>query len=128
MISCLNKNFKDCFKPNKHQSIDESIIKFKGRSSLKQYNPMKPIKRGFKLWTRADETGFIFEFQVYTGKIKKTSEINLGGRVVTELTREIIGDNHHVYFDNFFSSANLLKSLKEDRIFACGTIRKDRKG
>jgi len=99
-----------------HQSIDESIVKFKGRSILKQYNPMKPIKRGYKLWVRADKTGYICEFQVYKGKIDKTSETNLDGRVVTDLTREITGDNHHVYFDNFFTSIDFLKSLKEHQI------------
>ena len=34
---------------NEHVSINESMILFKGRSSLKQYNPMKPIKRGYKI-------------------------------------------------------------------------------
>ena len=29
--------------------IDESMICFKGRSTLKQNNPMKPINRGYKL-------------------------------------------------------------------------------
>ncbi|CAG5006406.1 unnamed protein product [Parnassius apollo] len=31
------------------QSIDKCMIKFKSRSTLKQYMPMKPIKRGFKV-------------------------------------------------------------------------------
>ena len=35
-------------------SIDEAMIKFKGRSSLKQYVSLKPIKRGIKAWVRAD--------------------------------------------------------------------------
>ena len=33
-------------------AIDEAMVKYKGRSSLKQYLPMKPIKRGFKVWVR----------------------------------------------------------------------------
>ena len=31
-------------------SIDEAMIAFKGRSSLKQYIPQKPVKRGIKCW------------------------------------------------------------------------------
>ena len=34
------------------------MIKFQGRSSLKQYMPMKPTKRGIKVWVLADEYGF----------------------------------------------------------------------
>lgn len=30
-------------------------VKFKDRLSLMQYNPMKPIKRGYKIWSLADQ-------------------------------------------------------------------------
>ena len=34
-----------------------------------QYVPKKPIKRGFKVWVRADsDNGFVCEYQVYCGK------------------------------------------------------------
>lgn len=83
------------------------MIKFKGRSSIKQYIPKKPIKRGYKVWIRADQCGFICEFQVYTGKIADGKEKNLGVRVVKDLTRRLVGNYHHVYFDHFFTSVDL---------------------
>ncbi|XP_058793962.1 piggyBac transposable element-derived protein 3-like [Phymastichus coffea] len=126
MIDKLNENFKKYMTPSKYQSIDESMIKFKGCSSLKQYMPQKPIKRGYKCWVCADESGYICEFQIYTGK-KESTEKDLGPRVVKELTRELVGDNHHVYFDNYFTSVKLMIDLKRDNIFACGTVCKDRK-
>ena len=66
LLEHLNKRFieKRLFK--EYLSIDESTILFKGRSSLKQYNPMKPIKRGFKLWCLADDKGYIYKTDVYT--------------------------------------------------------------
>lgn len=48
MISILNNNFKKFWKLYKNQSVDESMIKFKGRHSIKQYMPAKPIKRVIK--------------------------------------------------------------------------------
>ena len=36
----------------REQSIDESMVKFKGRSTMKQYMPQKPIKREYKVWVR----------------------------------------------------------------------------
>lgn len=127
LIDELNKTFKQCWKPGKYQSVDETMIKFKGRSSLKQYMPNKPIKRGFKAWTRADESGFVCDFQIYTGKTD-SPEAQLGTRVVKDLTRELIGNNHVVVQDNYFTSPNLLLSLKKDNIFSVGTIRKNRRG
>ena len=45
------------------------MVKYKGQSSLKQYLPMNPIKRGFKEWMRADSSnGFISDLDMYTGK------------------------------------------------------------
>ena len=38
----------------KEISVDKAMIPFKGRSSLKQYMPLKPIRRGIKIWMRAD--------------------------------------------------------------------------
>ncbi|KAG0425220.1 hypothetical protein HPB47_027592 [Ixodes persulcatus] len=62
-----------------YKSIDESMIRFKGRSALKQYIPMKPIRRGKKVWTRADETGYVCQFQIYAGKAdNQSSEQGLG--------------------------------------------------
>ena len=35
---------------------------------------------------------------------------------------------HHVYFDNFFTSVQLLEQLEEDGIYSYGTAWKDRRG
>ena len=36
---------------------------------MKQYLPMKPVKRGFKVWVRADSVnGYFCDFNVYTGR------------------------------------------------------------
>lgn len=104
------------------------MIRFKGRSSLKQYLPNKPIKRGFKVWVRADKFGFVCEFQIYVGKIDGRSEKLLGERVVRDLSRELIFKNYHLYFDNYFTSVGLIISLKNDGIQACRTVRSNRKG
>lgn len=44
LINILSATFMSTYRPSKNQSIDESKIRFKGRSSLKQFMPLKPIK------------------------------------------------------------------------------------
>ena len=46
-MTAIRNNFEACFIPGEVMPIDESMIKFKGRSGLKQYIPKKPIKQGF---------------------------------------------------------------------------------
>ena len=106
------------------------MIPFQGRSSLKQYLPMKPIKRGIKVWVRADShNGYFSQFQVYTGRGTGIEpDLGLGGTVVKQLTRPLVGKFHHVFMDNFFSSAPLFMDLLDDDIYACGTVRTNCKG
>ena len=37
-------------------SIDERMVKSKGRSGMRQFMPDKPVRFGFKLWVMADAT------------------------------------------------------------------------
>ena len=65
LINSLNDNFIMLHNVSRQVSIDESMILFKGRSSLKQYNPMKPIKRGYKLWSMVGMDGYLYKFEIY---------------------------------------------------------------
>ena len=83
------------YNPHQEQSIDEAMIKFKGHSSLKQYMRDKPVKRGIKVWVRADSSnGYVCDFNVYTGKDGNSTEKNLGAKVVKKLSRELVGGNY----------------------------------
>ena len=119
--------------PAEHLSIDESMIRFKGRSSLKQYNLKKPIKRGYKLWCLAGNDGYVYCFDIYTGKkdsnVNTLKDFGLGGQVVMDLTSQLglSGRNHKVTFDNFFSSIPFMEALQKEKVLACGTIRSTRK-
>lgn len=127
-IEVLNKTFKENVEASQFNSIDESMIRFKGRSHMKQYMPKKPIKRGYKCWARADSyTGYLYEFQFYTGKIDSGTEENLGARVVMDLC-ESVPHGTLVAFDNFFTSLPLMEILSEKDIHSVGTIRQNRKG
>lgn len=127
-LNILSENYKKFYNPSKEQSIDESMIKYKGRSTIKQYIPMKPIKRGYKVWVRADKFGFVCDFQIYTGKINGNKEKSLGERVVIDLSRELVNSYYHIYFDNYFTSVNLMMTLKKNGILACGCVRSHRLG
>lgn len=66
-ISRLNEIFWNFRMVIEVQSIDISIVFFKGRSTLKQYNLKRSIKRELELWCIADISGYIYAFYVYQG-------------------------------------------------------------
>lgn len=132
IIDKLNTSFRNHYFGTRQLSVDESMVKFKGRSTLKQYNPMKPIKRGYKIWSMADQNGYMLAFKIYQGKEESInpefSSLGLGERVVLELTKSVWNQYREIYFDNFFSSTKLLQQLKLQKTLACGTVRINRKG
>ena len=59
------------------QSVDEHMVKLKGRSDMKQYIKSKPMKWGFKFWFRcSSKTGDLYQMGMYLGK-KQSSTFNL---------------------------------------------------
>ena len=49
-LDAIVANFKQHYIPSRELSIDESMIRFKGRIGFVQYNPKKPIKWGLKVF------------------------------------------------------------------------------
>ncbi|XP_025191739.1 uncharacterized protein LOC112591992, partial [Melanaphis sacchari] len=67
LIDHLNNIYKILYNPSQNLSVDESMVAYTGRSTMKQYMPLKPIKRGFKVWAMTDSaTGYLLSFDVYT--------------------------------------------------------------
>ncbi|KAF2894889.1 hypothetical protein ILUMI_11283 [Ignelater luminosus] len=112
--------------PSQNEPIDQSMIRFKGRSALKQYIPQKPIKQSYKVWLHADESSYVCQFQVYTGTVGVSVEKDLGKRVVTDLTCTLVGRSSCIFIP-FFNLVELQKQLQSELIYACGTVRKGRK-
>ena len=123
LIDMMNKNYVKLYNVCQRLSVDESMILFKDRHSIKQYNPMKPIKHGYKMWVRADMDGYVSKFDVYQGKVNANettmpvdnegNKFGLGEQVVQTMVSDILNKNHEVYFDNFFTSVPLMEYLKE---------------
>ena len=129
LIDMANETFLAKYKPAKEISIDEAMVPFKGRSSLRQYMPIKPIKWGMKVWCAAEaDTGYLLQFDVYCGKRQDGTQRGLGHDVVMKLARPFLGRYHHLYFDNFFSSVALMTGLLQEKTYACATVCTNRIG
>ena len=76
----------------------------------------------------ASNTGLPYRVAIYQGKENGgDSDKPLGYRVVTSSLSPCANpSDHHVFFDNFFSSYQLMKTLPEKGFKATGTFRADR--
>ena len=65
LLDCLRSAMQS-IEPKEMHAIDEQMIIFKGRSSMKQYMKKKPYKWGFKVFAQAGTSGIIYDFELYT--------------------------------------------------------------
>ncbi|CAL9686005.1 unnamed protein product [Knipowitschia caucasica] len=116
--------------PEECHAVDEIMVPFKGKSYLRVYMPGKPHKWGFKMWGRAGQSGYLYDFDVCQGAVdphKVKSDVGASGDVVLKMTSTLpAGKNHKVFADNYFTSVPLVEHLKERGIYYIGTVRMNR--
>lgn len=98
------------------------IIPYKGKKagSRRQYNPNKPCKWGFKNPVRAGVSGIIYDFMLYAGDDtfrniqfqEEEERFGLGAKTVLALCKSIKNRASVVYFDNWFTSLELIHYLR----------------
>ena len=120
------------FSPNQKLVIDESLLLFKGRLSIKQYIKSKRHRFGVKLYVLCDcKTGMILDIIVYTGTavdIPSNDPLGHSGSVVKVLMSKYLDQGHILYTDNFYTSPGLSAFLHERNTGTVGTVRVHRKG
>ena len=129
LLDIVEPTYAQYYSPGRELSVDESMIKFKGRVFFKQYMPAKPTKWGVKQFVVSDaKTGFALRHMIYTGKeCFQRDSSPLSEQVVLELLQGYENKGHVVYTDNYYSSPALFAKLQERGIGACGAVNPNRK-
>jgi DNA excision repair protein ERCC-6 len=134
-IEMMKKRCVENFVPEEHLAYDESMVKYFGRHSCKQFIRGKPIRFGYKIWCLNSKDGYLVNFDLYQGKnLKSNSDYEkLFGKAASPLLvlldeipdykREL---KYNIYMDNLFSSPALFSFLRFRGYSAIGTIRENR--
>lgn len=78
--------FTAVYAPSQNLSLDETLIKFKGRVQFRQFLPSKQSRFGLKGFVIADaSTGYVLNTSIYTGKEGPAASKDLAMRVVLNL-------------------------------------------
>ena len=142
LLNLFGEACADNYRPGQMLTIDEMMVPFRGRSRIKQYMPLKPIKRGFKIFAiTCSTTAYLLGFEVYTGGgADSTTEVQGGAaddaaaaaavdddvdqstfEVVMRLLAPFRARGHIVYLDRFFTSLALFMHMLKEGIYAIGT-------
>ena len=111
-IDYMCQRCRELYQPSANVAVDERMVKSKHRSGMRQYMPLKPVKFGLKLWVLADSlNGYIYDFDIYTGKGEPLHEQGLGYTVVMKLASPLLEQDYNFYFDNFYTSPAIINDL-----------------
>ena len=117
----LNHIMDQCravYVPAKKLSIDEGMLKWKGRLSIRVYNPMKPTKYGIKFYFLCEaKTGYVLDCIIYRGVSSTLRDI------VFTLMGQHLGKGYHLFMDNFYNSVSLAEELYANNTHVSGTLR-----
>ena len=129
LIDALKERFH-LIAPTELLCIDEQMVAFKGRSMLKQYNPQKPKKWGYKFYVLTNLDGLIYDFVVHTGTIDVCPgqpDLQASGNIVMQLLANIPRHKgHKLFIDNWYTGVPLATTLMNQGIALVGTVRANR--
>lgn len=112
-------------------AVDEQIIPTKCHE-LKQYNPAKPHKWGYKNQVLSGVSGFSYDFVIFAGDQSNSHppdapDLGVSSNVVTRLSSTVPRNlNHKICFDNWFNSPNLQVYVYQNGLLPLGTVRLNR--
>ena len=119
--------FQQYFIPGLNFAVDETMIRFQGRSTWIAIIKGKPTPMGYKLYTVASQ-GYLLGFRIFRGKGGYDTPVSVLQHTVIDLVRPWSHANRHLYFDNLYTSPALCDHLLGMGIRSCGTCRSNRRG
>ena len=119
------------YQPTQQLSIDERMVKCKGRFSFRQFLPSKPIRFGYKVFVLADSSnGYTVDFNVYLGKENNDGNPQdhtpASEAIVQRLMEPYLRQGYHLFIDNYYTLLPLLNHLYVDGTRCVGTMRSNR--
>lgn len=128
LLSKLRQSFQMPIVPGEYLCVDETLVPFKGRLKFKQYISNKRHKFGIKLFKLCLEGGYLYDFKVYCGQEKNDSENQtVPTKVVTDLTKDLLGKGRTICVDNYYTSVELAQKLMKNKTYILGTLRGNRR-
>ena len=128
-LNLLLVKFQSAFYPGENLSLDEMVIKWKGRSKYKMYNPNKPEKYHIKSFGLCDSwTGYTYNLLIYFGAetFDDIGDTGQSEKIFHSLLKPL-GTGHHLFADQYYMTYKLIEYLIAKKTYCTGTLMANRK-
>lgn len=133
VLDYLCKRFQDVYTLERNIAVDESLMLWKGRLSIKQFIRIKRARFGVKSYVVSESSsGYIQNIIIYAGNETDITPINNCGYstcvVLSILEHGLLDKGYCVYTDNYYCSPELAVQLKKRKTDLVGTVQRKRVG
>ena len=119
-------HFPEFFTPAEWLTLDETMVRMKGKSAWKTMIQGKPTPIGYKLYTLAC-LGYLLFFSIYKGKGGYAVKQGVIHHTVTTMVTRWSHSGRILFTDNLYTSPALCRHLLSMGIRSCGTFCPNRK-
>lgn len=135
LLQKFNASSQASFSLGSNATVDEMLVAFRGNCRFKMYMPSKPAKYGLKLQCLADaRTSYVYNTYLYCGKgsdsmglSQEEKKYGITTQAVIRLCKPLYHTNRNITTDNWYTSLDLVKVLKDNGLTLVGTIKKNKK-
>lgn len=127
----LQENFRKYWIPAGDVSIDETLVRHKGRRcGHLVYDKSKPAKHGIKYYMMVDSLAYNYWFKLHRKKSKeeKARDSNVTKELILQAlsTLPVEHGPYHLYADNYYGSVELARELQDQNYYFTIGCRKNR--
>ena len=130
----FDNNLRRHFSPSECITVDESLLRFRGRCPFKMYLPSKPGRYGILFRTAADANQrYFWKLWPYSGRPEVPEQappfvqLDCVNETVRYLLQEVMGSGRNVTLDRFYTSVPLAEELADARLTVVGTLNKNKR-
>ena len=122
MVDHIISSSQKLFSPEQCLTIDESMIRFNGRSGHKVYMPLKPIRYGFKAYVLTESSsGYVLNWMLHQRGKKQTLQ-----KTIELLTNNLKNKGHQISMDRFYTTLDVVNYLTEIGFRVIGAVMQNR--
>ncbi|KAF0293610.1 PiggyBac transposable element-derived protein 4 [Amphibalanus amphitrite] len=134
-VDAFNAALRRHFRPSESVTLDESLVRFRGRCAFRVFMKSKPGRYGILLRTLADANHrYMLKVWPYSGGYPQEPErgpahVHFGSvpDMVNYMVEELMGSGRNVTMDRFFTSTDVAENLLNSRLTIVGTMDRRRR-
>jgi len=110
-IDFVRRRCREVYYPCTEVCVDEPLVLFKGRLSLRQFIRTKRVRFGIKIYQLCTSSGVLLDFLIYHGnfaaELTQLPDFLTTEKILITLLQPYLNNRHILFTDNFYTTPRI---------------------